>query len=57
MPANSTNTLLNQIPNPEEVRERLAENLREADALRSLLRAAEKIEKSRQRPGEAANAR
>jgi len=48
----STSTLP-QIPRPQEVRARLAEKLREAKLLRSLLRVAERAEQERRQRQEA----
>lgn len=39
---NATEKILDRIPNEQEVRKQLAENLREAAVLRSLLRIAKK---------------
>jgi hypothetical protein len=51
MPSSTTAV---EIPRPEKVRQRLAECLREARLLRSLLRVATQAEQSQQRNSEAA---
>jgi hypothetical protein len=43
----NTKPLLECIPKPEEVRKKLAQNLREARLLRDLLRVAERAERDR----------
>jgi len=43
-----TTSPIDKIPPPEEIRARLAENVREARALRSLLRVSQRLERERQ---------
>ena len=48
MQENSTANPVDRVPPPDEVRARLAANLREASLLRSLLRLSERVVKDRQ---------
>jgi hypothetical protein len=47
MSATDNQSLLDKIPDPDEIRQRLADNLQESRLLRSMLRVAEKVSRER----------
>ncbi len=49
-------SLIEQVPDPQAVRERLGQTLRDARLLRDLLKLAEKVQRERQQREEASHA-